>query len=646
MEVLKSTDWSKINEAYQVFINTGEILPDSVRDEVANSWRRSKNINPWQPRPQPIDEEEFEALLEENQQLAEIARPIMEYMHATNSIKFQDNLINLAEKSGVVLDFQTRLCTFPSPWKKRVCESSIGTCITAVVLAEQKPLELGGPEQYSVCYQTLYGGGAPINDSNNDVIGAILLYNNYGKIPEQPIEFVEAAALLISDLLQDGEEARKRPVENHELFTRMINYIDYYILVVDSKGKIVNVNDRVEDLFGLSRDRLVGRYCYDFGIKLERLISDNNYMNKDYFSVKADQQSHKCLLENNKTVKWLNNQEHTLLMFSSIDTASLDFDVGSDGEIDTFQKIIGRSPSHGQWMSIAKRASTVEANVLIDGESGTGKEVFARAIHNASKRASKPFVAINCGSLPKEILQSELFGYAEGAFTGGKKGGQIGKFEAADGGTILLDEIGEMPLEMQVSMLRFLQDKTVVRLGESQGKKVNVRVIAATNRDLQNMVDEGQFRQDLFYRLKVIYITLPPLRERKDDISLITDYYIQHYARFYDKGNINITNKTRDLLYLYNWPGNIRELANVIENAVIFVDGNTITPDLLPVEILEYEPGLSKLSGEQLKQHEKEIITKALIAAKGNVSDAARSIGISRNTLYRKIDKYHLEFLK
>lgn len=648
MEVLKNNDWSRINEAYQVFINTGRILPNTVRIEIENSWKRSRSINPWTPRPEPLDDEEFNAVLRENAELVRFAEPVMQYVYATNGHLYEDNLVHLMEKTGVVIALCTRVCSYPIPLKKRICEATIGTSTSSTVLVEQKPLEMGGTEFYKACYQTCFGGAAPIRDRNGNLIGVISLYNNYGKIPEQPLELVETAAHLIEDLLKNPASARKKSVVYHQLFTRMIDYANYHVLVVDSKGKIANCNNSFKELLGLlDGEDIVGKHCHQFGIKLEEIISDGTYGNKDVFKIETAGLKYNCFLQNNKTVKWLNNQEHTILLFSIVDSplkrAKL---INLKKNIDTFERIVGRSAEHTKLINTARRAAKVPTSVLIDGESGTGKEVFARAIHNASARASKPFIAINCGSIPREILQSELFGYEEGAFTGGKKGGQVGKFEAADGGTILLDEIGEMPLEMQISLLRFLQDKTVTRVGGRQAKAVDVRIIAATNRDLQQLVADGLFRRDLYYRLNVIRITLPPLSNRKEDILPIAEYYVDFYSQLYGLEKMTITQETRNLLYQYNWPGNIRELANVIEKAVVYSDSSQITPDLLPGEILEYQPGLTKISPEGLEQREKQTIARALNAAKGNVSEAAKSIGISRNTLYRKIDKYGLHCQK
>jgi transcriptional regulator with PAS, ATPase and Fis domain len=233
-------------------------------------------------------------------------------------------------------------------------------------------------------------------------------------------------------------------------------------------------------------------------------------------------------------------------------------------------------------------------------------------------------------------LQSEFFGYEEGAFTGAKKGGAVGKFEMADGGTVFLDEIGEMPLDMQVSLLRFLQDRTVIRVGGNKGKKVDIRIIAATNRDLEEAVDKGLFREDLYYRLNVINIKLPPLRSRKEDIPLLVDRFIKELLGNDSGGIKNISQETMAILQLYNWPGNVRELRNVIEHGVVFAEGKTITPECLPQRFFQI-----KLADKpnDLRNQELQHINKVLEEHNGNISKAARALGITRSTLYRKIEQ-------
>ena len=620
-------------------------MPDTLRPEVERSWKRCQNIDHWTPRPQPIPLAESNRLIKENADLVYFSKPVLEYMYATNTPDFEDNIVQIAEKTGVILDICTRICTLPNPLYKRVSEEAIGSSITGIALTERIPVELGGTELLKVCYQTCYGGASPIKDGNGALLGVVALYNNYGKIPDQPLEFVITAAKLIEDLLRNKQQSKNRPITCNKYFTEMINYIDNCIVIVDNDGKIVTVNEQFLQLIKVPHDQLIGKECRDYGIELEKLISDSAFQNKDYFHLQTKGQSHSCLLQNNKTIKWGKHDENTLLMFRVVDLPKARIRISPSNE-SSIETIIHKGLLETELMNTLFRSAKVPSNVLLEGESGTGKDLFAKIIHNASRRASKPFIAINCGAISKEILHSELFGYEDGAFTGGKKGGKIGQFEAAHEGTVLLDEIGEMPLEMQVSLLRFLQDKKIVRVGGHLAKKVDVRIIAATNRNLRKLVADGLFREDLFYRLNVIHVVIPPLRDRKEEILPIANYYLEYYSDLYELTKMTLQEETRNLLYQFNWPGNIRQLMNVIEKAMVFCNGREISPDLLPVEILTYKPGLSEITLEIASHQEKELIIRALNMAKGNVTLAAKSMGVSRNTMYRKIDKYGLQCLK
>ncbi|TWH46744.1 sigma-54-dependent Fis family transcriptional regulator [Sporomusa sp. KB1] len=646
MELLKKNNWHRISEAYHKFITSGIVPPNLVRPEISNSWQRSRSVNPWGPKPRNINNDEYNQVLEDNAELIEFARPIMQYMYATNTKYFQDTIVHLSDQSGVVMDSCTWKSPFPTILKKRITEATTGTTLTAAVLAEKAPLELGGQEVYRVTCKTSYGGAAPIKDNANNILGILALSNSFGKIPDQPLSFVIAATQLLENLLQNKVVARKKMLESNKYFTQMINQIAAPILIIDNEGQIINANASCRNFLAIEQNKsnLIGKSCYDLGITLNEVISNSLVNEPNYFTLKIPQMTYICAAQSSKTVRWLNQKQHTMLMFNVIDTTK---DrppiVPVEWSGNPFAKIIGNSFIKKNLIDIATRASQIPANVLIDGESGTGKELFAKAIHDASNRAAKPFIAINCGAIQSSLLESELFGYAEGTFTGGKKGGRIGKLELADGGTLLLDEIGEMPLDMQVSLLRFIQDRTVIRLGEHAPKKVDVRIIAATNRDLKKCVADNLFRDDLYYRLKVIHITLPPLRDRKDDILVIANHYVNYFSTLFCLQKMSLTQETSNLLYQYNWPGNIRELSNIIENAVIFSRSDKITPDLLPVEILEFRPNLEKIDKMTLIYNEKELIAKALSKHQGNVSHAAKEVGISRNTMYQKMYKYGLK---
>ncbi|MDK2866031.1 MAG: hypothetical protein PWP51_305 [Clostridiales bacterium] len=314
----------------------------------------------------------------------------------------------------------------------------------------------------------------------------------------------------------------------------------------------------------------------------------------------------------------------------------------------SWDTIIGNSLVMQHVKMMSSKAAKTDSNVLIIGESGTGKELFAHAIHNDSKRFDGPFVKINCAAIPKDLLESELFGYEEGAFTGAKKHGKVGKFELANGGTIFLDEIGDMPLDMQVKILRVLQEKEIERIGGNRTIPIDTRIIAATNRDLKERIREGEFREDLYYRLNVINIEVPPLRKRKEDVELITLKLMEKLSNNLGRYVSNITVEALESLKQYNWPGNIRELENVIERAINMTDTESIEMQHLPAFMIA-EPS-DELKDTPLvslrtavEEVEKSTIHNCLKAVGYNKLKAAKILGISRTSLYEKIEKYHID---
>ncbi|RYU89606.1 sigma-54-dependent Fis family transcriptional regulator [Mucilaginibacter terrigena] len=302
----------------------------------------------------------------------------------------------------------------------------------------------------------------------------------------------------------------------------------------------------------------------------------------------------------------------------------------------SFTQIIGQSQPVLDAVNLARRVASTDTTVLLLGETGTGKEIFASAIHYESQRRQMPFVAVNCSSFTGELLESELFGYKAGAFTGALKD-KKGLFEEAHHGSIFLDEIGEMSLELQAKLLRVLESKTFIKLGDTQTTKVNIRIMAATNRDLQKEAEEGKFRLDLFYRLSVFTISLPSLNERKGDIETLAKYYLKQFA---DKAGkpVKMSDEFLSLLNKHQWKGNIRELKNIIERAVILAD-DELTPAALPPQFNNQNADSNSLD---LQSIEKQHISKVLAYTKGNKTETARLLGIGLTTLYRKIDEYGL----
>jgi len=310
----------------------------------------------------------------------------------------------------------------------------------------------------------------------------------------------------------------------------------------------------------------------------------------------------------------------------------------------SFENIVGRSAVMRDVFELIKRASPSDSTILINGESGTGKELVAKAIHYNSARADAPFIKMNCAALPEGLIESELFGHEKGAFTGAIRSTR-GRFEMADGGTLLLDEISEIPPALQAKLLRVLQEKEFERIGSGQSISVDVRVIATSNRDLKNEVDKGDFRDDLFYRLNVIPIDLPPLRQRLDDIPLLTDYFLNKYCQKMGIPTKTLNEKAGQMLLTYSWPGNVRELENLIERAVVISKNQELKVSDFPPEIAAGIPALSKTSmdvGMSIGEAEKILILKTLKAHGGNKSKAADVLGISARTLRNKLHEYGL----
>lgn len=341
-------------------------------------------------------------------------------------------------------------------------------------------------------------------------------------------------------------------------------------------------------------------------------------------------------------VKGDDNEKIIPLLYKAMDKSNLQRRVSDlENKITrkhSFDTIIGQSKTLKEAIDLAKKVSTTDTTVLLLGETGTGKEVFAQSIHYESPRAAKPFVALNCSGFSPDLLESELFGYKAGAFTGANKD-KKGLLEEANGGTLLLDEIGEMNLDLQAKLLRVLESQTFIKVGDTQTQQVNVRILAATNKDLKADALSGKFRSDLYYRLSVFTITLPPLRERKADIPALATYYLKEFANKVNRSAPKMDDKILSILSGHSWKGNIRELKNVIERLVILSDGDMLSTAALPPEFFEFTPIENDYN---LQQIEKQHIQKVLIHTKGNKTETSRLLGIGLTTLYRKIEEYQI----
>ncbi len=311
-----------------------------------------------------------------------------------------------------------------------------------------------------------------------------------------------------------------------------------------------------------------------------------------------------------------------------------------------FENIIGRSAPMQDIFATIERVAPTRATVLIAGESGTGKDLIARAIHYHSPRRDRPFVKIDCTTIPENLMESELFGYERGAFTGANSP-KVGKFETAEAGTVFLDEIGDMPASIQVKLLRVLQERAFERLGSTKTRQIDVRVIAATNADLRAALESGEFREDLYYRLNVVPLTVPPLRERKDDIPALVDHFIKKYSKELGSRATSISSEALQVLWSHHWPGNVRELQNVIERSMVLCSGDRLEASDIKLDVAPRYPQNAEEpllpGGMTLEEHERMLIRKALDQASGNKSQAARLLGLTRNALRYRLSQMGLE---
>jgi transcriptional regulator with PAS, ATPase and Fis domain len=458
-------------------------------------------------------------------------------------------------------------------------------------------------------------------------------------------KIIKEGSIKIGDIV----EIERELIFNDEInkyINNIINSIPMGIAISDLDGNIKIANGQLLRMFGYSfteiREKKVSQLFKGWPTVKNIILSKNNFIDEEVFI-------------NAKTNKLRFNLSAYPLFDASGEIVDIIYifnefrkerklanKIMGRQAIYTFDKIIGQNRGFKKLIEFSKKIADSKSTVLITGESGTGKEIFAQSIHNYGNRKDEPFVAINSGAIPKSLIESELFGYVEGAFTGAKKGGQPGKFEIADGGTIFLDEIGEMPYDMQTRLLRVIEEGVVSRIGGVDQKVVDVRIIAASNRDLKEEVKKGNFRRDLFYRLNVLPIEIPPLRERKEDIPILIDYFMKKVSKRLNKKEVPIRKEQMEKLINYEWPGNVRELENFIE-LIINMESVPIklTNDNFKLDIKEFDD----IDGEtlSLEQVEKKHIIKVLKKYSGNITHSAEVLGIGRNTLYRKIEKYKID---
>ncbi|MCK8600256.1 sigma-54 interaction domain-containing protein [Desulfoferrobacter suflitae] len=452
----------------------------------------------------------------------------------------------------------------------------------------------------------------------------------------------------------------------HRYWKEILNTMNDGLAVIGPDGAILMVNQALERMTGYSREELIGSSCALFNCDTCEIarstgkgkwcsLFDRGYLTNKRCLLMRKDGSYFVALKNASVLKNIDGQligaVETLTDISEIDKRDQQIEQLSKLLVSEkgFHGIIGESLAMQRVFEIIEKAAQSDAPVIVYGESGTGKELVARAIHQLGRRREGPYIQLNCAALNESLLESELFGHVKGAFTGAYNH-RVGRFEAANGGDLFLDEIGDVPLPIQVKLLRVLENKQFERVGDHRSISVDVRVITATNRDLQKLVTEGRYREDFFFRINVIPIYLPPLRERMEDIPLLVESFIRQLSTKTGKSITGMSSEAMTQLMSYQWPGNVRELKSALEYAFVIAERGLIQPDQLPASIFEKQvpcaPGGAGHDPVSFSLNEKSTLIQALQKTKGNQSEAARLLGVSRVTVWHRMKRYGVDLKK
>lgn len=606
---------------WKKFVDEGVLDSNRINERISESWYRCKqaNVNPHMNKGQKIlSSDIFQDQKKKSEIFLDIAIPQIQNMRKT--IDELQMMALLIDPDGYVLSLSGNKQTLQRA--KHInfvegvkwTEAAVGTNAIGTALEIEEAIMISGTEHYSVASHSWSCAAAPIHNDDGKLIGVLDF--------SCPIEFSHPYMLgMVTSIAHAIEREYSIRVHQNELqlIHRFLDVIDSneQVVICNHRDVIVSASKRVrERVCNWSRMKLADLMHYGLKTKLEVPVYSNNRM------------IGKCIyVKENKQVK-------------SFSTSPFINGI-------TFPGVIGTSSAFQHTLEEIKLVSPTDASVYVCGETGVGKEYVARAIHENSPRKDGPFIAVNCGSLPKELMESELFGYAEGAFTGARRQGYKGKFEQADGGTIFLDEIGEVPPEMQVALLRVLQERTVTPIGSSKEVPVNIRIITATHKDLLRLVEEGKFRQDLYYRLHVYPLYVPTLIERKEDIP----YFIKHFCE-QKNWNVVFPKSICNQFYQHTWPGNIRELLNVLERIYILSQGQEICEKQISFLLQTMMGNQHQLALQAENKIEntlnfreriqRDSMIEALEKTNGNVSLAAKLLDVPRSTFYKRMQKYKL----
>jgi len=649
-------------KAWEQYLEKDVLDSRLVRGAVASSWLRCRVLNV-DPLLTSGDEAEESRLLEqrryEKDQLIRVARPFLRDLSCF--VQGSDFQVILTDENGLLLEVvgDARIAARSravhllagANWS----EASRGTNAIGTAIAERSPVQIHAWEHFRAENQFLTCSAAPIVDPAGNIVGVIDISGDCRQANPHTLGMVVSAVRAIENQLR-LEQAMNKLSAASRYSSALIHGITDGLVAIDTEGIVTEINARGGEIFGVNPALAKGfpleRMCCGDAPILQVIRNGKEYKNQEIVinpSGRHIQSSASLLRDEDGAIvgavaffRELQTQQatrHSPVFFA---------------HRYAFEDIVGDSPAMRKAKDWSSLAATCTSTVLILGESGTGKEIFANAIHSVSSRSRGPFLAINCAAMPEGLIESELFGYTDGSFTGAKKGGQAGKFEMASGGTIFLDEIGEMTLSMQAKLLRVLQERTVSRIGSPSEINIDIRVIAATHCDLTKDIESGRFREDLYYRLAVLEVKIPPLRERMEDIPALARCLIGKITTRLERPPAELSLECIEKLASCSWPGNVRQMENVLERALI----RARSCPMLSAEHLELPVESPHLATERdvcihrnepppettgsLRDIEKQAIREALSSCCGNIKQTAARLGIARNTLYRKMQEYEL----
>lgn len=632
---------------WERFVNSHEISKDT-RTEILESWYRCEkmSVDYTSGRGRKVSDNILIDCLNKRKELIEVARPIME--NVFEIVKDTSYSVVLTDENGIIIDLiinkdleeNHKKLNFVrgSIWdEESVGNNAIGTC-----LATNKPIQVIGAEHYCEYHHRWTCSAAPIHNSKGELIGCFDLSGR--------AEDVQAHTYGIAVSSANSIEKQFAIIESYNLMDTAFDSMLDGIMFVNSHLKIYKFNQHIPEIFKLKENEV-------YNINIEETFKDFNIVNNIFNNKQKIKYSDMTLHINNKKIECsltispiIMGEEAMGAVFLIREAKQITKEISKLAGFKanyTFDSIITVNPRMLELINTAKKISKTNCSVLIEGESGTGKELYAQSIHNESFRRKGPFIAINCSAIPKELFESELFGYESGSFTGAMKGGRPGKFELASGGTIFLDEIGEIPLDIQPKLLRVLDNNKIVRIGGTHERDLDVRVVAATNRNLLEEINGGSFRQDLYYRLNVINLRIPALRNRKEDILELSKHFLNELIKENEGMSKNFSAQFEEKLMKHNWSGNVRELKNIIQRAYYMSEGDTINNVVFQKQIHNENDNVNeKIMSFNLKEVEKDRIIQALLANRRNVIKAAKDLNISKATIYRKIKAYSIDLDK